>query len=123
VQKFSVAIAMYEKQKFHQTNPQTHLGRLHRRSESIQTEKNKRLYALRKETIERIFADAKEKHGMRWTTLRGLEKGHHAGDAYFCIHELEKTGHLALEVRWLKVSNPRFCLSIDENLQQTPKSL
>jgi hypothetical protein len=29
---------------------------------------------LRKETIERVFADAKEKHGMRWTTLRGLKK-------------------------------------------------
>jgi hypothetical protein len=27
-----------------------------------------------KETIERVFADAKEKHGMRWTTLRGLKK-------------------------------------------------
>lgn len=38
------------------------------------TEENKRLYALRKETIERVFADAKEKHGMRWTTLRGLKK-------------------------------------------------
>jgi IS5 family transposase len=38
------------------------------------TEENKQLYALRKETIERVFADAKEKHGMRWTTLRGLEK-------------------------------------------------
>ena len=24
--------------------------------------------------IERVFADAKEKHGMRWTTLRGLKK-------------------------------------------------
>jgi hypothetical protein len=38
------------------------------------TEENKQLYALRKETIERVFADAKEKHGMRWTTLRGLKK-------------------------------------------------
>ena len=38
------------------------------------TEENKRLYAMRKETIERVFADTKEKHGMRWTTLRGLEK-------------------------------------------------
>ncbi|MEC3814241.1 transposase, partial [Bacillus altitudinis] len=27
-----------------------------------------------KETIERVFADAKEKHGMRWTKLRGLKK-------------------------------------------------
>ncbi|GAB7388433.1 hypothetical protein BSNK01_22700 [Bacillaceae bacterium] len=38
------------------------------------TEMNKRLYARRKETIERVFADLKEKHGLRWTTLRGLQK-------------------------------------------------
>ncbi|NRD80431.1 IS1182 family transposase [Bacillus sp. BRMEA1] len=38
------------------------------------TEENKIIYARRKETIERVFADAKEKHGMRWTTLRGLKK-------------------------------------------------
>lgn len=35
---------------------------------------NKAVYARRKETIERVFADMKEKHGMRWTTLRGLGK-------------------------------------------------
>ncbi|MGY3313325.1 hypothetical protein ACV242_001821 [Peribacillus simplex] len=34
----------------------------------------KPIYAKRKETIERVFADAKEKHGMRWTALRGLKK-------------------------------------------------
>ncbi|KRG12371.1 hypothetical protein ACA30_20085 [Virgibacillus soli] len=34
----------------------------------------KDIYGKRKETIERVFADAKEKHGMRWTTLRGLKK-------------------------------------------------
>jgi hypothetical protein len=38
------------------------------------TQENKNIYAKRKETIERVFADAKEKHGMRWTTLRGLIK-------------------------------------------------
>jgi len=38
------------------------------------TEQNKRIYSKRKETIERVFADMKEKHGMRWTTLRGLRK-------------------------------------------------
>jgi hypothetical protein len=38
------------------------------------TEENRQIYALRKETIERVFADMKEKHGMRWTTLRGLKK-------------------------------------------------
>ena len=30
------------------------------------------LYRLRKEKIERVFADAKEKHGMRYTQYRGL---------------------------------------------------
>lgn len=35
---------------------------------------NKEIYAKRKETIERIFADMKEKHGMRWTTLRGIKR-------------------------------------------------
>lgn len=34
----------------------------------------KQIYAKRKETVERVFADAKEKHGMRWTNLRGLKK-------------------------------------------------
>ena len=34
----------------------------------------KGIYDLRKETIERVFGDAKEKHGMRYTQLRGLHK-------------------------------------------------
>ena len=32
----------------------------------------KELYRLRKEKIERVFADAKKKHGMRYTQYRGL---------------------------------------------------
>lgn len=32
----------------------------------------KRTYEQRKETVERVFADAKEKHGMRYTQYRGL---------------------------------------------------
>lgn len=38
------------------------------------TEKGKEIYAKRKETIERVFADAKEKHGMRYTHMRGLTR-------------------------------------------------
>ena len=34
----------------------------------------KALYAKRKETIERVFADAKEKHAMRYTHHRGLAR-------------------------------------------------
>lgn len=36
------------------------------------TPKYKELYGRRKEKIERVFADAKEKHGMRYTQYRGL---------------------------------------------------
>lgn len=38
------------------------------------TPKYRDIYKLRSETIERVFADAKEKHGMKYTQLRGLEK-------------------------------------------------
>ena len=38
------------------------------------TEENKYLYKLRKETIERVFADAKEIHRMRYTSYRGRNK-------------------------------------------------
>ena len=36
--------------------------------------KYREIYKQRKQTIERVFADAKEKHGMRYTMLRGLAK-------------------------------------------------
>ena len=36
------------------------------------TERGKAIYRMRKETIERVFADAKEKHAMRYTHHRGL---------------------------------------------------
>jgi len=40
----------------------------------VKTEKGKRIYKHRKETIERSFADAKELHGLRYRRMRGLEK-------------------------------------------------
>ena len=36
------------------------------------TPKYQELYKMRKEKIERVFADAKEKHAMRYTPYRGL---------------------------------------------------
>ena len=36
------------------------------------TTRGKEIYQMRKETIERVFADAKEKHAMRYTHHRGL---------------------------------------------------
>lgn len=38
------------------------------------TQEYRDIYKLRSETIERVFADAKEKHAMRYTRLRGLQK-------------------------------------------------
>ena len=38
------------------------------------TDVGKGLYAMRKQTIERVFADAKEKHAMRYTHHRGLAR-------------------------------------------------
>ena len=38
------------------------------------TDLGKALYSMRKETIERVFADAKEKHAMRYTHHRGLAR-------------------------------------------------
>jgi nitrate/TMAO reductase-like tetraheme cytochrome c subunit len=50
------------------------------------------LYALRKETVERDFADMKEKHGLRWA-----QKNQTQSDACWCCHEFEKTGELPME--------------------------
>lgn len=38
------------------------------------TDLGKSIYEKRKETIERVFADAKEKHSMRYTHMRGLAR-------------------------------------------------
>jgi len=39
------------------------------------TDLGKEIYARRKETIERSFADSKELHGLRYCRMRGLEEG------------------------------------------------
>lgn len=54
------------------------------------TQKNKEIYPKRKETIERVFADMKEKHGMRWTTLRGKQKVQMQAMLLFAAMNLKK---------------------------------
>lgn len=46
--------------------------------------------------IERVFADTKEKHGMRYTKYRGLDKKSGAYDTCFCHNEPKKISHLAV---------------------------
>jgi len=54
------------------------------------TEQGKELYRKRGETIERVFADAKEKHGMRYTQYRGLRKVQHYLTLLFACMNLKK---------------------------------
>ncbi len=57
---------------------------------------NRELYRKRQETIERVFADTKEKHGMRWSRYRGLKKNDASSDAYFHCLEPQKACELVL---------------------------
>lgn len=43
-------------------------------TERRRSEEGKAIYARRKETVERSFADAKQNHGLRWTLYRGKKK-------------------------------------------------
>ncbi len=54
------------------------------------TPEYKDLYERRKETIERVFADAKEKHAMRYTPYRGLPQVTNWVRLKFAAMNLEK---------------------------------
>ena len=54
------------------------------------TPDGKEIYRQRKETIERVFGDAKEKHAMRWTTLRGLSNIQQQATMTFACMNLKK---------------------------------
>ena len=54
------------------------------------TKRGQALYKMRGETIERVFADAKEKHGMRYTQYRGLRKVQHYLTLLFACMNLKK---------------------------------
>ncbi len=66
---------------------------------------SKEIYNKRKETIERIFADCKESHCLRFTRLRGLNKNQHQVLNIFSCHNLKKMAIWS----WNKHSD---CLSI-----------
>ena len=54
------------------------------------TDEWKEIYPLRKESIERVFADCKEKFGMRFTRLNGLQKNQHQSLMIFACHNLKR---------------------------------
>ena len=88
------------------------------------TERHKRYYKMRKETIERVFADAKEKHGMRYTRYTGLAQVTNWVRLKFAAMNLKKFAirkwedtHILLQILIFppflsKIdSKPQFCLT------------
>ena len=77
------------------------------------------IYEKRKETIERVFADAKEKHGMRYTTLRGLAQVTKWVKLKFACMNLKK---FALHLRKDKPFKKLFYRVINNLTEKTPFS-
>lgn len=64
------------------------------------------LYKKRKETIERVFADAKEKHAMRYTHYRGLAQVQNWVKLKFAAMNLKKFA----KRKWRDSAHSAFCL-------------
>ena len=69
------------------------------------------IYKLRKETIERVFADAKEKHAMRYTQYRGLAKVNAEATLRFACMNLKKLAKWK-RIKGLLRSFIRGCIQI-----------
>ncbi|MGE4352756.1 MAG: transposase [Oscillospiraceae bacterium] len=69
------------------------------------TPEYKEIYERRKETIERVFADAKEKHGIRYTRLRELQKVRMQITLTFACMNLKKLA------KWKRKRLPKTALS------------
>lgn len=85
------------------------------------TERNKKIYSQRKETIERVFADMKEKHGMWWTTLRGLRKVSMQAMLVFACMNLKKLATWLWRSGGSKHNFTTLCLYIVLKIRQTPE--
>jgi len=71
----------------------------------------KKIYSMRKETIERVFADAKEKHSMRYTHYRGLAKLKMEALLTFAAMNLKKLARWKAESRFFTALIPVFFCS------------
>ena len=78
--------------KTHQKVITRHVWEEHKEAvnECRYTEEWKKIYPLRKESIERVFGDCKEHHNLRYTRLRGLKKNQHQALMIFACHNLKR---------------------------------
>ena len=80
------------------------------------TERGKEIYAMRKETIERVFADAKEKHAMRYTHHRGLAHVTNWVKLKYAAMNLKKLAKWS----WNSSKYSLFFQILRHNMQRTP---
>ena len=66
----------------------------------------KDIYPLRKETIERVYADCKEKHGLRFTRIRGLKKNQQESLIIFGCHNLGKLARMKKRRGLINMTSP-----------------
>ena len=76
----------------------------------------KELYRQRKETIERVFADAKEKHVMRYTPYRGLAQTANWGKLKFSAMNLKKLAKWKWRARNHGLLSYFYCFIYERNL-------
>jgi len=58
------------------------------------SKEGKELYSLRKQTIERVFAEGKEKHGLRFTRYKGRQKNFDMRALLYACLNMKKLGNL-----------------------------
>ncbi len=80
------------------------------------TELGKKLYAQRKQTIERVFADAKEKHAMRYTHHRGLARAAIWVRLMYATMNLKKLANWS----WNSLRNYLFIAIFSPNMRNNP---
>ena len=74
-----------------------HSGDLEKAKEIRLSEKGKELYSLRKLTIERVFAEGKEKHGLRYTRYKSRQKNFNMRALLYACLNMKKLGNLINE--------------------------
>ncbi|CDF58082.1 IS1182 family transposase [Thermobrachium celere] len=87
----------------------------------LKTDKGKRIYKRRKETIERSFADSKELHGLRYCRFRGLAKVSEQCLLTAAVQNMKKIARV-LSLLFFKGINKIFMLKSEiycENLYAT----
>ena len=73
------------------------------------TSKGKRLYAWRKETIERSFAEAKELHGLRFARMLGIRNMYEQSFLTAAVQNMKRIAKAFRSFLWLLANAQRPC--------------